>query len=150
MAVLNAQQIFLLLGSVSLFLQLIKDLEFMQVDSRKNYFMMGVTIPLVILTQNTWAYLGLSFVVFLFNYVIHVIEVKSKKEIFCDGDKEIMAWLVPGLIIFSLSNVLLFLVSFSALLLVFGVAQKHYKFLSDFVPGLTFICLSFVLSISLI
>jgi len=146
----DPSQIFLFLASLTLFLQFIKDIEFMKVDSTKNFFMMGVGISLAIISQNSWMYLILALIVFVFNFVIHKIEVKRNKDFFGDGDKEVFAWLVPGLIVVGLNSVLIFLISFSALLLMFGVAQKHYKFIETFVPGMVFICLAFVLSIAFI
>lgn len=142
--------VFILIASIGLFLQFIKDIEFMVVDSRKNFFMMGIGVALAIISGLSRMFLGLSLAMFLFNFSIHKYEQKKNLEIFGDGDKEVMAWIVPGLIVVGLDSVIVFLVSFSALLVFFGVAQKHFKFLKDFVPGMLFICLAFVLGISLV
>lgn len=142
--------IFILLAAINLALQLVKDVETLRVDSRKNFFMLGAGVSLAVVSSNSLMFFGLGAVIFVFNYLVHKYETKTKQDIFGDGDKEVMAWLVPGLIVVGLNSVIIYLVSFVTLTLFFGLIQKKFKLLDAYVPGLLFICISFVLGISLI
>ena len=85
--------VFLFSAFFILLMQVYKDMQTQTIDSRRNWVIQGELLAFVLLGfVNFIAYLALVIATTLFN-------VFFLKSFWGDGDKEILAWLLPGLIL---------------------------------------------------
>lgn len=113
---------------MTLVIEFNSDLKTMLLDSRRNWFMQGITIALCSVTGNLYNYLILVLILIIFNLVVKKIEKKKNRVILGDGDKELLRWLVPGLIIINFIAPILFLVFFMLGLILLGYLSRRFMF----------------------
>ena len=116
------------------------------IDERRNWFMQGATIALVILANAYWIYLGTLVIVLIFNVAIKRMETQTNTDMLGDGDKQIMTWLVPGLTLLGMAYSVTFLVLFGLTLLGLFSYKKATNHTGPF-PGLVLICISYAVTI---
>ena len=91
--------VFTLLASMSLLVMLWTDLKTLEIDGRRNWLMYGVgfTCSLIMPVDAWLVYIGAVFGMVLLGAVIYHVERGIGRTVFAEGDREILAWLVPGL-----------------------------------------------------
>lgn len=137
---MTVAETFALLASISLILHFFKDVKTLMIDERRNWFMQGATISLILIAGAFWHYFPVLLVVYIFNAGVSFAEKRLAMDILGDGDKQIMAWLVPGLVLFGLLYSAAFLAVFGLTLLALFIAKKAIK-IGAF-PGLSLICIA--------
>lgn len=115
---LTALTAFLFSGLLSLAWQTYSDFKSMEVDSRRNWFMYGVLLAIVLLTS-------IPFWLYLLFVVATLVFTKRIEKMFCDGDLEALRWTIPGFFILNLSYGVIFMCAFSFFTLVYLLARNR-------------------------
>lgn len=139
----SPQEFFVWFAFIILLLQCYKDYKKRKIDSRLNFLMKGIVLTLVIgSTQDYWIYIAFLAIAFLFNFLVF--------KNFGEGDKEILLWVLPGLVLLGLFQPIIFLLILLALVLIeTGIALKLTKE-KIFFPGAILILISFAITVGLL
>lgn len=137
---MTALTAFLFTGLLSLLWQTYSDLKKGEVDSRRNWFMYGANLFLVLsMGFNIWLYMGLMIATVLFTSKI--------KQMFLEGDLEALRWTIPGFFVLNLAYGLVYLASFSLLSVVYVISRRKLKITGN-TPAYTIILGAFVITIA--
>jgi hypothetical protein len=142
---LDAPAIFFFFGFISLAMQTYEDIKTLQVDQRRSYYMYGAIISLALMTGlNLW-YIAAVIGMLIFTALIKMWESKNGKKILGAGDFEILAWIVPGLVLLGqgLFYPILYLISFALALAGFKLISFASK--SERLPGTIPIAAAFMI-----
>lgn len=137
--------VFLFSAFFVLLLQTYKDMKTQKVDSRRNWVIQGELLAFVLLgLVNFIAYLALVVATTLFNILF-------LKSFWGEGDTEILAWLIPGLILLAGPfYALVFLLSFALFTAVVFSAKKFFKVSGEVKsPGVPLIFGAFLMVVSM-
>ena len=86
------------------------DMHEMKVDSRRNHMMVGAVITLAIIAQQVFNLIFAGAITIIIMLILSHFEKKQGHIVFGEGDKEILAWSVPGIsIVFGFSFAALFI-----------------------------------------
>ena len=88
--------LFIGMAFLSLLIEFWKDITTLEVDERRAWFMQGAGIALSLNAGVGIAYIIAGIITVIINITIAKYELKKKKTIFADGDKDILRWLIPG------------------------------------------------------
>ena len=143
----DVAEIFVFIGLIAIIWQLSSDFIKLKVDERKNFVMHGMIISLVLVTHT---YIPYIIAVFSTVGLMKLLtKFESKHGIgFAEGDKQIITWIIPGLIL--LSSLAQYSVLFIVLLFIQIIGIVIYSFATKTktrLPGLTFITIAFMLTI---
>lgn len=137
---------FTLLTIYTMLLHFWSDLKELKVDSRRNHMMIGAVIVIGIISHEITTLIIAGVVTIAITYLLGVMEEKQKRVVFGDGDKEILAWSIPGIALvfgfyYSALFVGLLMVSF------FILAFARHKLLinEQKFPGLIILCLIYII-----
>lgn len=113
---------FFFFGCFDLLLLTLMDLKKGKIESRYNWFMMGITASIIAILQPSLLYIAC---LILISILLHVMMGRSvyKNGFLAKGDTEALGWIILGLGLFHSSYILLFLVFFAA----FSVFVFSYK-----------------------
>jgi len=140
-------EIFIFIGVLAIIWQLGSDFIKLKIDERKNWVMQGMIISLVLITHTYIPYIIAVFTTWGLMKLLTKFEAKHGIG-FAEGDKQIIQWIIPGLVLLSALaeySVLFILVLFVQVIgiVLFAVVTKK----SVRLPGLTFITIAFMLTI---
>lgn len=124
------------------------DLNKLKIDERRNWFMFGatVTIGLVINSASVFFWGAITLMAFWIGF--SQIEKRTGK-IMGEGDKQVFAWLLPGLAMFNVQFAVLCLALFFGLLSCFSVYTKYAKIQGKY-PGIVFIGVALLITLFLV
>lgn len=124
------------------------DLWKQKIDERRNYFMFGatVTIGLVVGSASVFFWGAMTLMAFWIGF--SQIEKRVGK-IMGEGDKQVFAWLLPGLAMFNVQFAVLCLALFFVLVSGFSVYTKYAKTPGRY-PGVAFIGVALLLTLFLV
>lgn len=108
------------MGFLSLAWQTYNDFKRRQVDSRRNWFMYGAVL-MVVLAE------GVFFPVYLVAVLGTLVFTFGIKKMFADGDLEALRWVIPGFFVLNWLFGLVYLASFAFLTLVYVVSRRMLK-----------------------
>ena len=73
------------------------DMKERKVDSRRNHMMIGVTLAIGVISKQVWTLIIAGLITILIMQLLKHLEKRQGKTVFGDGDKEILAWSIPGI-----------------------------------------------------
>ena len=136
--------LFLGMAFLSLLIEFWKDVHTLKVDERRAWFMQGAGIALALSVGNAWAYIIATLLVVIVSGWIAKKELKAKKVIFADGDRDILRWLVPGCFaLYPLFAVYFLVLLIPSLISLHGL--RHYT-KTRAAPGLIAILAAFIMT----
>jgi hypothetical protein len=122
------------------------DLKERKVDSRRNHMMIGAILVIGIVSHQADVLIISGIVTILFTLILGKLEEKQGKVVYGDGDKEILAWSVPGIALcfgytYAAAFIFLLMLSFFAL-----AYLRHIKLIEpEKLPGLVFISFAYLI-----
>lgn len=132
---------FVFLGLFGLAWQTYSDFKKKEVDSRRNWFMFGVVITIVLLEGvNFWFYLAAIIGTVLFTARI--------KKMYADGDIEALRWIMPGFLVLNWAFGLTYFVAFTLLSVIWFVSHRALKIREE-TPGFPILIGAFVITAAL-
>jgi uncharacterized membrane protein AbrB (regulator of aidB expression) len=143
----DVPEIFIFIGVLAIIWQLGSDFIKLKIDERKNWVMQGMIISLVLITSTYIPYIIAVFSTYCLMKLLTKFEQKHGIG-FAEGDKQIIQWIIPGLVL--LSTLAEHSVIFIIILFVQIIGLVFFAFItkkSMKLPGLTFITISFFLTI---
>lgn len=136
--------LFIGMAFLSLIIELWKDITTLEVDSRRAWFMQGAGIALALSVGSALNYILAAIIIVIINGWIVKKELKYKKIIFADGDKEILRWLVPGTFALYPIYAVSFLICLIPCLAATTLLSRYTK--SECSPGLISIFAAYVMT----
>lgn len=133
---------------LSLLLMLYSDLQKMKIDQRRNYFMFGATLTIGLVGSNASTFFWAAITLMIFWMGFSQIE-KMIGKVMGEGDKQVFAWLLPGLALFNIQFSVLCLAVFFILITIFSFYTAYTKTQKKY-PGIIFISLAFILTLFLV
>lgn len=133
---------------LSLLLMLWTDLWKKKIDERRNWFMFGATVTIGLLIGNAGVFLWGAITLMVFWGLFTQLEKRFGK-VMGEGDKQVFAWLLPGLALFNVQYAVLCLALFFVTLTLFSFYTKFTKTHGKY-PGIVFIGLGLLLTLFLV
>lgn len=137
--------VFTLLTVYTIALHFWTDMKERKIDSRRNHMMIGAILVIGLISNHTATLIITGILALGFITLLGKIEKKQGKVVFGDGDKEILAWSIPGLaLVFSYGYAALFVALLMVSFLVLAYLRQSKKIDANKLPGLIFISFSYI------
>jgi hypothetical protein len=137
---------FTLLTIYTIILHFWMDLKERKVDSRRNHMMIGAVLVIGIISHQVPVLILTGLLTILFTIILSKIEKDQAKVVFGDGDKEILAWSIPGLALcfgYAYAGAFIFLLMLSFFVLAYLRQTKLIP--PEKLPGLVFISFAYLI-----
>lgn len=143
---MDALVAFFSIASFALLIQLWSDIKEMEIDSRRNWFMMGAGLVAAMVLDAWNVYLiGLGIAI-VFSVAVAKFEKKKGRVLFADGDREVIRWIIPAVSLGGLWLAAGYFVALGLCLAVQVALKKRYN-LGVEMPGLIAISAAYVMVI---
>lgn len=143
---MDALVAFFSIASFALLIQLWSDIKELEIDSRRNWFMMGAGLVAAMVLDAWNVYLiGLGIAI-VFSVAVAKMEKKKGRVLFADGDREVIRWIIPAVSLGGLWLAAGYFV-FLGIALALQVALKKRYNLGVEMPGLIAISAAYVMTI---
>lgn len=141
---------FTILTIFTMILHFWSDIRELKVDSRRNWMMIGVTLAIGLISNQTFVLIVSGFFTIFFMVLLGWLEKKQGKIVFGDGDKEIIGWSVPGIALaFGWDYTILFVGLLGLAFFIIAFARQKMLLSEKRLPGLTILNLIYFIIIIL-
>jgi hypothetical protein len=126
------------------------DMKERKVDSRRNHMMIGVVLCLAIISHQYFEIITAGFITIGIMFLLKKLEARQGKTVFGDGDKEIVSWSVPGIVIvfgWQLAGLFIGLLVVSFFILAF---LRHWMLINEHkLPGLMILSIAYLIILTI-
>lgn len=122
------------------------DIKELKIDSRRNHMMVGSVLTIGLISHQAEILIITGILTIILTFLLSYLEKRQGKVVFGDGDKEILAWSIPGIsLVFGYYYAALFLALLMVSFFVLAFLKKTNNLVLQKLPGLVFISLAYLI-----